>query len=409
MPRQRKYLCVPYEERQEAKNLGAIWDAKEKKFFAPYYLDQNLFSKWNKENTQTTQKQKSYNAYQNIDTNKALAQFKNALQSQGFIVDTPIMNGKIQRCKVEGDRGNEKSGAYLGYLDEYPAGFIQNHKTGYKTNWKFELSKDYTNDTNNISPQKYSNKDQKAKQKELEILNLQMKTALRLEKEWNESKPTSNSHSYLKIKKLNSAYDLRVDKFNNLLIPLKDVKGKLWSLQRINENSSKIIGVIKTREEKERNMEYSARKKGCFYTQIPLDKQNEFLICEGFATAMTLQEILNQPTIMAVDAGNLENVIISLKQEFPTKKITIFADNDQSKELENKENVGLKYANIIKEKFQEIDIIFPKFNEEDLKAKMSDFNDLYLKYGKEYVLKQIEQSKEILHLNLKKTQRELER
>ena len=156
-------------------------------------------------------------------------------------------------------------------------------------------------------------------------------------------------------------------------------------------------------------MEYSARKKGCFYTQIPLDKQNEFLICEGFATAMTLQEILNQPTIMAVDAGNLENVIISLKQEFPTKKITIFADNDQSKELENKENVGLKYANIIKEKFQEIDIIFPKFNEEDLKAKMSDFNDLYLKYGKEYVLKQIEQSKEILHLNLKETQRELER
>lgn len=409
MPRKRKYLYVPYEERQEAKNLGAIWDAKEKKFFAPYYLDQNLFAKWNSENTH--QKQKSYNAYQNIDENEALAQFKIALQNQGFIIDNPIMNGKIQRCKVEGDRGNEKSGAYLGYLDEYPAGFIQNHKTGYKANWKFELSKDYTNYANDVLPQKSSNKDQEAKQKqrELEIINLQMKTALRLEKEWNESKSALNSHSYLKIKRLNSAYDLRVDKFNNLLIPLKDVKGKLWSLQRINENSSKIIGVIKTREERERNMEYSARKKGCFYTQIPLDKQNEFLICEGFATAMTLQEILNQPTIMAVDAGNLENVIISLKQEFPTKKITIFADNDQSKELENKENVGLKYANIIKEKFQEIDIIFPKFNEEDLKAKMSDFNDLYLKYGKEYVLKQIEQSKEILHLNLKETQRELER
>nr|WP_276953248.1 toprim domain-containing protein [Helicobacter rodentium] len=389
--------------------MGAIWDAKEKKFFAPYYLDQNLFSKWNKENTQTTQKQKSYNAYQNIDTNKALAQFKNALQSQGFIVDTPIMNGKIQRCKVEGDRDNEKSGAYLGHLNEYPAGFIQNHKTGYKTNWKFELSKDYTNDTNNISPQKYSNKDQKAKQKELEILSLQMKTALRLEKEWNESKPAPNSHSYLKIKKLNTAYDLKVDKFNNLLIPLKDVKGRLWSLQRINENGSKVIGVIKTKEEKEKNIEYSARKKGCFYTQIPLNEHNEFIICEGFATAMTLQEILNQPTIMAVDAGNLENVITSLKQEFPTKKITIFADNDKNKELENKENVGLKYANIVKEKFQEIDIIFPRFNEEDLKAKMSDFNDLYIKYGKEYVVKQIEQSKEIQRFSFKKTQKELER
>ncbi|WP_232087680.1 DUF5710 domain-containing protein [Campylobacter cuniculorum] len=28
MPRQRQYLNVPYEERQEAKNLGAIWDTK---------------------------------------------------------------------------------------------------------------------------------------------------------------------------------------------------------------------------------------------------------------------------------------------------------------------------------------------------------------------------------------------
>ena len=105
MPRKRKYLYVPYEERQEAKNLGVIWDAKEKKFFAPYYLDQNLFAKWNSENTH--QKQKSYNAYQNIDENEALAQFKIALQNQGFIIDNPIMNGKIQRCKVEGDRGNE--------------------------------------------------------------------------------------------------------------------------------------------------------------------------------------------------------------------------------------------------------------------------------------------------------------
>lgn len=183
---------------------------------------------------------------------KPLAQFKITLQNQGFIADAPIMNGKIQRCKVDSDKGSEKSGAYLGHLDEYLAGFIQNHKTGYKTNWKFELSKDYTNDTNNISPQKHSNKDQKAKQKELEILNLQMKTALRLEKEWNESKLASNSHSYLKIKKLNTAYDLKVDKFNNLLIPLKDVKVKLWSLQRINENRSKIIGVIKTEEEKEK-------------------------------------------------------------------------------------------------------------------------------------------------------------
>lgn len=135
MPRIRKYLYVPYNERQEAKNLGAIWDIKEKKFFVPYYLEQNLFEKWSKEKQERKfQAQKTSPSYQNIDTNEAMAQFKTALQAQGFIIDTPIMNGKIQRCRVEGDKGNEKSGAYLGHLDEYPAGFIQNHKTAYKAN-----------------------------------------------------------------------------------------------------------------------------------------------------------------------------------------------------------------------------------------------------------------------------------
>lgn len=201
MPRSRKYLFVPYNERQEAKNLGAIWDFKEKKFFVPYYLEQSLFEKWSEERGQIKPQIQKTRSYQNIDINEALFQFKTALQNQGFIIDTPIMNGKIQRCKVEGDRGNEKSGAYLGHLDEYPAGFIQNHKTGFKMNWKFELSTDkdnissnYTHHSNlkqddlNVSQHSSNslnaNYKEKQEQKELELLALQRKTALRLEKKY---------------------------------------------------------------------------------------------------------------------------------------------------------------------------------------------------------------------------------
>jgi phage/plasmid primase-like uncharacterized protein len=37
---------------------------------------------------------------------------------------------------VEGDKGKERSGAYVGHQDGRPVGFIQNFKTGVKTNWK---------------------------------------------------------------------------------------------------------------------------------------------------------------------------------------------------------------------------------------------------------------------------------
>lgn len=408
MPRSRKYLFVPYNEREEAKSLGAIWDFKEKKFFAPYYLEQSLFEKWSEERQSTKPQTQKTHSYQNIDTNEALFQFKTALQNQGFIVDIPIMNGKIQRCKVEGDKGNEKSGAYLGHLDEYPAGFIQNHKTGFKTNWKFELSKDKDNIGSNYThhsntPQHSlnsfnANHKEKQEQKELELLALQKKTALRLEKEYSQSKETSLSHKYLLAKGLKQNYNLRVDKFNNLLIPLQDSKGKLWSLQRISESGSKIIGVIKNKDE--RDIEYSARKKGCFYTQTPLQEHKQFYLCEGFATAMSLQELLKEPVIMGVDAGNLKAVIQDLKQDYPNTKITLFTDNDLKASLNGKVNVGLESAKAIKEEFKDITIIIPELSKEEALQGMSDFNDIYVKYGYEEMRKRIKNFLSLANENL---------
>lgn len=376
MPRIRKYLNVPFKDKNEAKSLGAIWDKNAKKYFVPYYLDFTPFIKW----SENTPKQNL------INHGETLIQFKHALETFGLILDTyPIMNGKIQRCKTKEDKGSEKSGAYLGYLDKYPAGFMQNFKTGIKENWKFRLEKDYQS-SKTEKPYSAINS-QKQTQKEQELLNLQEKTALRLEKEWNEAKKALNSHLYLKNKGINSAYDLKIDRFNNLLIPLKDIKGKLWSLQRISESGKKIIGVIKTKEEKE--IEYLARKKGCFYTQVSLEKQDEFLICEGFATAISLQEYLNKAVIMAIDAGNLINVIEALKLNYPFTPITLYADND----LKNTNNVGLNTAKAIKEKYEDIKVFYPNLDEREAKEGLSDFNDIVVRYGIKMIKEKISELK----------------
>lgn len=395
MPRSRKYLYVPYADKEEVKKLGAIWDNKEKKFFVPFYMEKTIFDKW------------LNNEKQAIDTNEALLQFKEALLEQGLIVDLPIMNGKIQRCQTQDDKKGEKSGAYVGFLDGFPAGYIENFKTGYKNNWKFQLSKgNHTINTQKLTLNQKKDLSIQKLEKEQERLNLQRKTALKLEKEYLEAKKLKEPHPYLIKKGFDETFNLKIDKYQNLLIPFQDENGKLWSLQRISKEGKKIIGVIKSN--KDRKIEYSARKKGCFYTQIPLDKQDEFLICEGFATAMTIQKALNKPTIMAIDAGNLNSVVENIKKAFPHKQITIFADNDLKSEIQGKNNIGLNAAKEIQTKYPNIRIIIPEISKIEAENGMSDFNDIYTKKGLNEIKRQCQMFGGLSKNTKSKKQNELE-
>ena len=80
---------------------------------------------------------------------------------------------------------------------------------------------------------------------------------------------------------------------------------------------------------------------------------------------MTIQELIQKPTIMAVDAGNLKN--------------------------ENKGliNAGIKAAKEVQESFKNVNAIIPKLSETSIKEGLSDFNDLKCKYGDDYTIKQI--------------------
>ena len=378
MPRIRNYIFVPYHQKDEAKKLGALWDFKAKKFYIPTHLDKNIFAKWFEPQIQE------------IDENEAIKQFKTALKTQNLIVDEPIMDGKLHRCQVIGDKGKETSGAYVGFLNEHPAGYIENFKTGIKINWKFKYGEILKNSTKSTPKQQAINK-QKIQKRELELIKLQEKTAKRLQDEWDSSPQAPNNHQYL-INKNITATDLKMDRFGNLLIPLRDIDGKLWSLQRITKNGKKLIGVIKTKQEIENNEEFSAKKKGCFYTQEPLEKHESFQICEGFATAMSIQKITQKPTIMAIDSGNLLNVCDELIKKYQNKNIIIFADNDLKKELNNKKNVGLDSALKCKIKYPKIQVIYPKIHQKEAEL-ITDFNDMANKKGTEITKNNIKNQK----------------
>jgi len=337
-----------------------------------------------------------------ININDAISQFTNELKKQGFLIENEIIaNGKLQRCRVLNDKNNEKSGAYILYPDGYPAGFIQNFKTGYNSKWKYIFNKNLCQNSKkekfrfdlNFKPKQSFQeltkiKEEKLKDREKNLIKEYQKTAKKLFQEFKNSHFAETNHCYL-VKKQVKPYDLRQDTYGNLLIPLCDENGKFWSVQRITQNGDKFIGVIRSKTEKEQGIEYPARKKGCFYTQTPLQNHKEFNICEGFATAMTIQELIEKPTIMAVDAWNLKNVVEMLSLKFPDKKINIYADNDLKKERKGLENTGIKVANELKLKFRNINIIKPNFSQDDVNIGLSDFNDLKCKYGSNFTMHQI--------------------
>ncbi|EAJ5275370.1 hypothetical protein C5M86_08730 [Campylobacter jejuni] len=382
MPQKRIYLYVPFKDKEKAKSLGAMWDDKEKKWFAPKTLDKNIFSQW-----LYPHQKKEFS----FDENEVLTTFKSALENQGLIIEgLPIMDGKIHRVKTTNDKGRELSGAYNGFLDDYPAGFMQNFKTGIKENWKMPIEKNQSNNIKNSQKlHEQIKKDQELREKE--ILTLQEKTALKLENEYNNARWAHSNHPYLKKKGFSENFYLKQDNKGSLLIPLKDENGKLWSVQRIFPNGDKIIGVIKTKEEKEQGIEYSAKKSGCFHLigAKNLEYCKEFIIAEGFATAATIYKALNKPVIMGIDAGNLSKIVETLKNKFQNTPITLIADNDKKRELKGLSNVGVETAKEIQQKFSDIKVIIPKISNQEAEQGISDFNDIFLNKGIDEVKKQL--------------------
>ena len=382
MPQKRIYLYVPFKDKEKARLLGAMWDDKEKKWFAPKFLDKNIFAQW----LHPPYHKKEFS----FDEQEILSAFKLALEKQGLIIEgLPVMDGKIHRVKTTTDRGRETSGAYSGFLNEYPAGFIQNFKTNVKENWKMPLEKakqiitDYQ-----ASNQKDFNTSSNNKQ---DILEIQQKTALKIEEEYNKAHWAYSNHPYLKKKGFSENFYLKQDSRGSLLIPLKDENNKIWSIQRIFPNGDKIIGMIKTKEEKEQGIEYSARKSGCFHIvgAKSLEHCKEFIITEGFATAATIHKALNKPVIMGVDAGNLLKIIKTLKNKFNDIPITLIADNDKKRELKGLPNVGIESAKEIQQQFPDTKIIIPQITTKEAEQGISDFNDIFLTKGLDEVKKQL--------------------
>lgn len=118
------------------------------------------------------------------------------------------------------------------------------------------------------------------------------------------------------------------------------------------------------------------------------------LICEGYATGLTLRMAINRglAVYVALDAGNLAHVVPLVRQLHPESRILICADDDWrtrdpvTKALNNPGRTAAKKAARATE---HCDYVYPIFDAATRGPKDTDFNDLHARQGLEAVSRQI--------------------
>ena len=313
---ERVYLAVPYAEKDEAKALGARFDSEAKRWYAPPGADLAAFKPWLPE----------HNDFRVIghdgDPRQAFAQ---ALREAGLEINgLPEMDGRLHRVRAPGDKRGETSGWYVGHADGCPVGKFGNWRTGGEQLWKHQrpavaLS---ASDQARLHAENAQRRQERERREEEAHEAAVGAVAARLAK----AEPASADHPYLARKGV-GAHGVFLGEDGELLVPVRDLDGRLMSAQSIRPDGSKrfardgrVLG-------------------GCHLLGDPA-KNTTVLVAEGYATGATLREAAGLPVAIAFTSGNLEAVARGLRERWPDKRIVIAGDDDRHAET----NVGRKKA-----------------------------------------------------------------
>ena len=147
------------------------------------------------------------------------------------------MDGKKHRVPVDGDRMGRRSGTYIGHLDEYPAGYIHNFKTGEEIRWKAERPYPVLAPVERARlrarvAEEQAVRDSVRRRREAAVSRIALAV-------WDRARPVE-AHPYLTRKDV-APHGLRQDRRGDLLVPMRDADGGLWGLQTIDAEGKKLF------------------------------------------------------------------------------------------------------------------------------------------------------------------------
>jgi putative DNA primase/helicase len=127
-------------------------------------------------------------------------------------------------------------------------------------------------------------------------------------------------------------------------------------------------------------------KPGCAVRLGTAGEVSLILICEGYATGLTIRLAVDgqYPVFVAFDAGNLVHVARMLHTLYPTTRLLICADDDWKTVdpiTRRPSNPGRTTARKVAKEITGCDLVWPVFNAATRQEKDTDFDDLRQRQG----------------------------
>lgn len=107
----------------------------------------------------------------------------------------------------------------------------------------------------------------------------------------------------------------RLHKPGEIIMPLADLDGQVWSYQSINSTGTKLFPKY-------------ARKQGCCHWVGRADPMPVIALAEGYATAASVYQAMEWPTVVCVDVGNMAHIARGVRERFPYARLVIAGDDD---------------------------------------------------------------------------------
>lgn len=296
--------------------------------------------------------------------------FSDFLTEHGAVDLDEIELEKKTRFSVLGDKGDQKSGAYMLYMNKgsgVPAGFMNNHRAGTYEKWS---GKEISNSSIRIDQKAIEQRKayQAAVAKEQQLENYD-----KFKKDWDSLGPASLTHPYARDKNLKTTFfvrtEVRQDAKKNLVFPIKDKSGRITNLQRVWSNGNK-------------QLEKGGTLKDSF-VKINGEKPSNFvIIAEGVSTGATVNDITGIATYASLTGNNLTNVAEVVRELNPNKQIIIAGDNDFHLTIRDipLKNCGVENAEKAAEKVGG-HVALPPFKILELSVGKTDWNDFYKDNG----------------------------
>nr|WP_228718813.1 LPD7 domain-containing protein [Klebsiella pneumoniae]ARF19282.1 traC [Klebsiella pneumoniae] len=325
---ERTRLSIPFDDRQRAiRAAGKLADGsnaldyvkEEKVWYAQPGANLSRLKEWIFDPNKVIEEPP-------LDIQAIEDEFTAWLEERGAIIKDPIeFDGQKHYVDTVDGKAGSRKGVYAAFLDGRPAGWYRDYKNG------GEIQKWVsTGAAPNPEQMAMLRADAAARREQRAAAQADKfdQTANRLMEEYNRLPDATGDLAYLKNKQVIAANGLKADERGNVVIPLFNADGEFRTLERIWSDGSK-------------HLEKDGQAWGSFFVVGgQLKDGDNLLYAEGYATAASISEAINQPVIMTVNAGNMVGVAGRLKDAFPNSTHYFLADNDIYKD----ENVGLEKA-----------------------------------------------------------------